>query len=214
MEISELTLKLIIILIPGAIVSLIIEKLTVHKEWTPFKFVLNSILFGVFSYLTLQIANDLFTYITNLLKESESPITDLTIWSTLGDSKDIPYREVIASTFFGILIGVLGTLLEHKGIINKIGQRLNISNKYGHQNLYSHFLNKEELGFVYVRNFKNDITYFGYIKSFCETDTMSEIVLGDVNIYTCESGDFLYDIDEIYLSFTKTEIVIEKAKTE
>ncbi len=49
MEISELTLKLIIILIPGAIATVIIDKLTIHKEWPPFKFVVNAIILGIFS---------------------------------------------------------------------------------------------------------------------------------------------------------------------
>lgn len=56
------------------------------------------------------------------------------------------------------------------------------------------------------------MTYLGYVKSFCETETISEIVLADVSIYTCESSEFLYEIEEIYLSFPKTEIIIEKAK--
>jgi len=46
---SELTIKLIIILIPGAIATLIFGKLVLHKEWNNFKFVLYSILFGVVS---------------------------------------------------------------------------------------------------------------------------------------------------------------------
>lgn len=56
MEISELTLKLVLLLVPGAIASMMFEKLTVHKKWTPFQFVTNSILMGGLSYLLAQYA--------------------------------------------------------------------------------------------------------------------------------------------------------------
>jgi hypothetical protein len=213
MEISELTLKLIIILIPGAIATVIIDKLTIHKEWTPFKFVVNSIILGVFSYLVLQLFKNFLVFIHNVFsngRASNYPL--LTIWNTIGNSSDIPYKEVIYSAICGILVGGFGALFENKRVINKVGKKLNLTNKYGQENLFSYFLNKKETGYVYLRNLKNDITYLGYVKSFCETDTISEIVLADVSVYTCETCTFLYEIDEIYLSFPKTEIIIEQAK--
>ena len=212
MEISELTLKLIIILIPGAIATVIIDKLTIHKEWLPFKFVVNSIILGIFSYLTLQLFENFLVFIHNIFSNQVIAYTNLTIWNTLEDSKNIPYKEVIYSAICGVFVGGIGTLFENIRVINKIGKKLKLTNKYGHENLFSYFLNKKETGYVYLRNFKNDITYLGYVKSFCETETTSEIVLADVSIYTCESSEFLYEIDEIYLSFPKTEIIIEKAK--
>ena len=211
MEISELTLKIIILLIPGAIATVIIDKLTIHKEWTPFKFIVNSIILGVFSYLSLQLAENFLVFLDNITNDQHSRYNNLTIWSTLNDSKNIPYIEVINSAVFGILVGGIGTLAENYRIINKLGQKFKLTNKYGHENLYSYFLNKEETGYVYLRNFKNDTTYLGYVKSFCETETVSEIVLANVSIYTCSTSEFLYEVGEIYLSFVKTEIIIEKA---
>ena len=55
MNLSEIALKLIIILIPGILCTLIIEKLTVHKKWSSFKFGIHSIITGALSYLILQI---------------------------------------------------------------------------------------------------------------------------------------------------------------
>lgn len=211
MEISELTLKLIIILIPGVIATIIIDKLTTHKVWQPFMFVVNSIILGIFSYLSLQLFTNFLVFSHNLFYTQALTITNLTIWNTLDDSKKIPFNEVIYSTFCGVLVGVIGTILENNRIINKIGIKLKLTKKYGHENLYSYFLKKKETGYVYLRNFKNDIAYVGYVNAFCETENTSEIVLANVSVYTCENSVFLYNIDEIYLSFTKAEIVIEKA---
>lgn len=211
MEISELTLKLIIILIPGAIATVIIEKLTIHKEWQPFKFIVNAIILGVFSYLTLQLLINGLTLFGNLFFKQTEIYNNLTIWNTLQDSATIPYEEVIYSSICGAIVGAVGALLENKRIINKIGKKLRLTNKYGHENLFSYFLNKKDTDYIYLRNLKNDITYLGYVKLSCETETTSEVVLGDVSVFTSES-ELLYEVDEIYLSFTKTEIIIEKAK--
>lgn len=213
MEISELTLKLIILLIPGAIATVIIDKLTIHKEWTPFKFIINSIIFGIFSYLTLQLTENFLVFIHNLFSgKSNDPYSTLTIWTTIADSKLVPYQEVLYSTFCGVVVGCLGTLFENNRYIIRLGKQIKLTNKYGHENLFSYFLNQKDTSWVYVRSIKNDLTYFGYVKSFCETDITSEIVLADVSVYTCESCDYLYDVGEIYLSFSKTEIIIEQAK--
>ena len=60
---SELTIKLIIILIPGAIATLIFGKLILHKEWSSFRFVLYSILFGIVSYVnTISTSSRYFNY--------------------------------------------------------------------------------------------------------------------------------------------------------
>lgn len=60
MEISEFTLKLILILVPGALASIIFEKLTIYKKWSAFEFTAMSILFGGVSYIIAQT----FLYIT------------------------------------------------------------------------------------------------------------------------------------------------------
>jgi hypothetical protein len=56
MKISEFTLKMILLHIPGPIASIIFEKLIIHKKWTPFQFVTNSIMFGGACYLLAQLA--------------------------------------------------------------------------------------------------------------------------------------------------------------
>lgn len=65
----------------------------------------------------------------------------------------------------------------YNGVINKIGRRLRISNKYGDENLFSHFLNDRETEIAYVRDIKNNLSYHGYVDLYSETDSVSEIVL-------------------------------------
>ena len=87
MDISNLTLKLIFILIPGAIAGLIFEKLTVHKPWNNFKFIAQSILFGLLAYLNTGWFIKLMNVVFDL------GWSTLTYWET-DEIKEIVLRNV------------------------------------------------------------------------------------------------------------------------
>ncbi|PIF33530.1 hypothetical protein CLU81_4146 [Flavobacterium sp. 9] len=202
---SELTVKLIILLLPGAIATLIFGKLILHKQWDSFKFVLYSILFGAFSFIILQ----LFLNILNIF--SDSFIEELSIWNQLTDSQKIPYNEIGFSSVVAVILAFLISRIENKKIISKIAKKLGISNKYGDENLFSRFLNSSNTDYVYVRDIKNNLTYHGWVKSFSESETFSEIRLAEVVVYTYINCEEIYSIPEVYLSFNKHDIIIEKA---
>ncbi len=163
------------------------------------------------SYLVLQLLFFVCIFFNNLFSSNQKVYNDLEIWATIDGSKIVSYWEIIGSCFVAVLIGGTATTLTFYKILNRISERLRISNKYGDENLYSYFLNAKEIEIVYVRHIKNNLSYRGYVKSFSETDSISELVLSNVSIYEYATSELLYEIDQIYLSFTKSEIIIEKA---
>ena len=128
MQISELTLKLIILLIPGVIGTLIMNRLTIRRELSPYHFIINSILIGVFSYLLLQLFNNSIHLVYNICKKQSGNYKQLNIWTSISDSTVIPYLEVLYSSICSILIGIVGTLFDQYKLINKFAQKFNISN--------------------------------------------------------------------------------------
>lgn len=212
MEISELTLKLIILLIPGAIGTIIMNRLSIRKELNSFQFVVNSIIIGVLSYLFLQLLSGLIQFIYNLCYSEKLEYSLLEIWKSISDKTIIPYKEVLFSSICGIIIAFLGTFIDQNKIVNKLAQKLKVSNKYGDENLYSYFLNADETQVIYLRSPKNNLTYHGYVNAYSETKDLSEIVLSDVSVYRYEDSELLYEVDQVYLSFPKTDIIIEHAK--
>lgn len=202
---SELTIKLIIILIPGAISTLIFGKLILHKDWTSFRFILYSILFGIVSYLIIQLG------INSINIFLENNIPELTVWKNLNDATSIPYKEVFFASIISIFTAFVASLIENRKVINKTADFFGISGKYGDENLYSMFLNSKNVEFIYLRDIKNQLTYHGWVKSFSENNDISEIRLCDVAVYNYSDSEFLYEIAEVYLSLNKQEIIIELA---
>lgn len=198
MEVSELTLKLILVLVPGAIAGMIYEKLTLHAKWSPFKFIIHSIMFGGVSYLLVQGLQDLLCG-THSLRA---------FWKNL-PSKEIPYQAVIYASLASIPLGLAASAIDQYKLINRFGKFLRITNKYGDENLYYYFLNAQHVSEVYIRDRTAQLTYHGLIESFSESKETHEIVLRDVVVYDYDTSQELYTLDKIYLSKHKNEIVIE-----
>lgn len=191
MDISELAVKLIILLIPGALAALIVEKLAIHTKWNEFKFIIYAIIFGSLSYLVLGFFGSADNFWQNL------------------PAKEIPFDVVWKACIAGILIGFISVAIDTHKLISKLARKLKISNKYGDENLYSYFLGSKEVNEVYVRDKANNLTYWGFVDSYSETEEASEIVLRAVRVYDYETSDYLYDSDKVYLSRKKDEITIE-----
>ncbi len=210
MEISELTLKIIIILIPGIIAVSIYNKLTVnHKNNTTTRTIINAILLGVISYLTLQGIGNIIIFCSYLFKGTEFKNYELEIWKSLANKNIIPYSEVLYTGIISVFLGALISLIEQKKWINKFAQWLRISSKYGDENLYTYFLNSEQIDEIYLRDIENNLTYHGVIAAYSETEDIKEIVLNDVTVYQYTTSEKLYDIERIYISKPKDCLIIE-----
>lgn len=216
MDISDLTLKLIIILIPGALASRIIQKITVHKTWSDFQFVVNSILLGVASYVFLQIVYSFIlsvekSYCDNTLSFERK---SLKVWQGIQEKGAISYFEVLYSSVVAIIVALFISWIDYNKYLNKLTQRFGISNKYGDEDLYSYFLNANEIKEVYIRHMKHKITYHGYIDSFADADSIKEITLRDVTVYSYPESEEMYSLNFIYLSLPKDDVIIEYLKIE
>src|SRR5690349_9167551 len=128
MNITDFTLKLIFILIPGAMASLIFEKLTVHRPWNSFKFTAHSILFGLLAYLV----TDWFINCVNVVFGARWKL--LSILNALAKT-EIPFIEIGKATVTGIIIGFFSSAVDHHKWINKFAIYLNLSRKFGDTNL-------------------------------------------------------------------------------
>jgi len=122
MEISELTFKIIMLFIPGAISSLVLAELTIHKEWTPFKFVVNSIILGLLSYLFVQLI-----YLIPFISPDNKT---LEFWQPLNKNEYIPYVEILYASMSGAFLGFIFTFSIQNKWIYRIARKFNLSYKY------------------------------------------------------------------------------------
>ena len=214
---NELAVIIGVILFPGLIAAVICDKLVVHTvKWDTFKYGIYSFIFGVLSYVLLQAI-----YLIPLTLPScncaivATKQTILNVWTIVKPKEiNISLLEVFYATLLAPIVAALSASIVNFKLINKLAKLLNISRKYGDENLYSFFLNSDNVNWVYVRDIKNNLTYEGKVVSFSETDSMQELVLSDVTLYAYETSKKLYSIPVIYMVKPMGEFIIETVPSE
>lgn len=210
---NELAVIVGVILLPGLIAAVICDKLVVHTiKWDTFKYGIYSFIFGVLSYVLLQSIYLIPITLPNCnCAIVATKQTILNVWTIVKPKEiNISLLEVFYATLLAPIVAAFSAWVVNFKLINKLAKYLNISRKYGDENLYSFFLNSDEVNWVYVRDIKNNLTYEGRVVSFSETDSMQELVLSDVTLYTYKTSQKLYSIPDIYMIKPMGEFVIER----
>jgi hypothetical protein len=134
----------------------------------------------------------------------------LTTWTIIDATlPSIPLKEVFFASIISPLIAFSASAIINFKLLNKLAQILKVSFKFGDENLFSFFLNSEEVDWVYVRDREGELTYLGRVISYSECDSIQEIVLSDVSVYEYETSKHVYDLSLIYLSKQLGSFVIE-----
>lgn len=134
----------------------------------------------------------------------------LHVWdATSQNSTNIYPREIIFASICAILNALWISFLINYKCMTKFAQKMRISKKYGDENLFTFYLESNEVVWVYIRDKENNLTYKGKVLSFSENDRIQEVVLEAVSVYRYEDSEFLYDISSVYLTKEQGKFVIE-----
>ena len=214
MEVTALSIKIILLLVPGAIASLINDKLSLRpRAFSPFNFVVYSILFGLLAYAIFQLSSNLIYGIINkfsVTKVEYYQVTALQL-DSLENMRKISGVEILIATFIAIILAFIVTGIGHNKLIYRFAQKFGISNKYGDENLFLRFSNSPDVEWIYVRCPDKGLTYSGALEFYAETGDINEIVLSQVTVYDYSDSTELYNLDKIYLSLSKNQTILEQA---
>jgi len=206
---NQFVVSLIVIFVPGIIAAVISDKITVHSKWNSFKFSLYALVLGLISYTFLQI----IFYAIDIIKSfsfNVSSWSHLAVWNrAVSDAFMIPHKEVVLATLLSIPVAFFASFLINYKVFNKLANKFNISSKFGDENLYSYYLNTDEMDWVYVRDIENNLTYQGRVNSYSENDRMQELVLYEVTVFRYEDSAQLYSIPAVYLTKENGKFIIE-----
>jgi hypothetical protein len=208
---NDLLVVIGVILFPGIVATIITDKIIVHmKSWGSLEYALYSFILGVFAYFFLQC----FSWLQGMLPQSWQFISSLKgpldVWNIIADSKSrIDLSEVVGATLLAIPLAFGTAFLVNHKIFYRIASRLGVSSKYGDENLFSFYLNAQEIDWIYARDIERKLTYQGRVYSFSETENDQELVLTDVTVFGYEDSDEYYSVPTLYLCRTRGSLVIE-----
>lgn len=202
MNLGDLAFRLILILFPGIIATLLYRRLIIKKKWESIDIGLNTLLFGILSYLILQL-------IYLVLKKGE-----LIIWQRLQDDQAVPYLEILWASLTSIISTGIFAAIVNKKWINIFANWAGISNKYGEDNLFYIYLSDKNLSEVHVKDPTNNLIYTGYVRYYSEEEGVREIVLEDVDLYEYNTAEHVNSLKSVYISRPKADnLIIEVPKS-
>lgn len=211
---NDLAVTLGLISFPGLIATLLADKLVVHTiRWGTFKYSIYTFVFGLSAYVLLQAIASSVGWLGYTLAYLPPKTHVLQTWGVLtsGSAGGVRLAEIAWATALAPVVALFAIATVNLKLLNKASARLKVSDKFGDENLFSYYLNLAGFDWVYVRDIANDLTYFGKIHSFAETEHLQELVLSDVTVYSCKDSDELYRVPMVYLSKPLGFFLIETA---
>lgn len=203
MELSEFTFRIILIFVPGLISFLIIDKLTIHKEFKIHQIIIRSLILGFLCYFSYYL---MLQVIKIVLKIN---IKFSFLQALVDKSSIINLKEIIFVTIISIPIGFLSTFLLNYKVIVRIAHRLKISNKFGDIDVWSYIMNSKMPEWVIIRDIENDLMYEGWIEAFSDSTGVDELFLRDVKVYKNSTAEECYEIPGLYLPRKRENLIIE-----
>jgi hypothetical protein len=193
MDISELTLKILLLFIPGIVAILIIDMFTNHLKKDLKYFLFHSYLLSVGSYLIYSLFFRKNTFLESLLEPTTT----------------IDMNEILQVSIIGILLGIVITYIINFKLLYKLGFRIRLSKKFGEGEVWESVVSDSNTSWVTIRDRESGLVYLGKIGHFSDSHKKRELVLSEVDIYS-DSGDYFHSQDEIYFDFpTGGNLIIE-----
>lgn len=211
---NELTTAIALLMLPGIVSVTICDRIASHSEWTPFKFGIYIFMLGILSYTAMQV----LVYVYDFCRwafTSNLQWYHLDVWNILSDKRSAyNITEIFWSVIISIPVAFAVTGIVNYKVLNRIGQWMRVTLKYGDENLYSYYLNLKEVEWVWVRDPINDLTYQGKVSQFSENKSIQELVLSDVSVYSYLNSKLQYEVPSLYLTKKHGEMIIEAVPSE
>lgn len=207
MEITEFTLRIIIIGIPGIITYFLLSKLIGKVGKNTIEIVLLIFLFSVLSYSLYSFFDSIIHLIIN------KPYKNDIINKLFNQNDNIKYNDILWASVTAITLSYIVSYFHRFSIINKIGQKIGATNKYGDEDVWHYFHNAPDSqkndGWYFIRDHKLNLFYYGYVTVWSESEKIRELVITDVTVYNNVDAEKLYETDHLYICRNLDDISIE-----
>jgi len=211
-ELSDFAIKLILLFLPGIISFLIINILTNHKEFKFYFILIYSLLLGFFNYFIY--------YLIILFSNYIAKCFNLNFFKTItffdfinGVLKEVDFLEIIFVCIISIPVGFIFVYFINRNFLNSFARFLKLTKKYSEVDVWSHLMNLKIPEWVYIRDIKNNLVYYGWIKVFSDSTEQDELFLEDVKVFRYSDSKFLYEIPGLYLYNSRKNMIIEFPST-
>jgi hypothetical protein len=210
MELSVLTLRVVLLFFPGVLCALIVHALTIQRERTTPQFLTSAFVYGVSTYLLLASFREAYAAGASLVGWNAPP--RVTFFDVLTNERArIAWGEIAFSAVVAVLLAVLLSAAVNHNLLHRAAERLRVSRRFGQADVWGHFLDSPKTNWIIVRDVNADLLFEGWVDAFSDTGADPQLLLSDVVVYRASTGTKLHDRKRVYLTPRKESVILEEA---
>lgn len=203
MEISEVTVRLLLVFFPGIICAMVVDALTVHRERKLWSFVLNSFVLGFTCYL-------LTFALWQVLSPGHVTIMESLLEVKAKEGKEaLAVVEIVVATVLSIPLAFGVSYASNHKLLHRMARGLRVTKKFGDLDVWGYLFNSDIPEWVVVRDLEEDLAYEGWVEAFSDTADDNELFLRDVRVVNNTTGDEIYRVGGLYLARARGKLTIE-----
>ena len=198
---SDAVLQVSILFLPGIIWAKVDSTYASRKKPSEFEFLINSLIFGLVSY----VAALALAWLGRI--PFQLPTID-------PQAKSIDLKVAISGLLLPIasaaVLSILWCYAVNYRIFIRFLSKIGASRSFGDQDVWEFTLNSNSKlsEYVNIRDYANELVYSGYVRAWSGTSQAREILLVDVQIYDGRA-ELLYKMPMMYLSRPTDSFTIE-----
>jgi hypothetical protein len=198
MKISALFIRVVVLVLPGLVGSLFYRKLRGGRQQKDWRDLAEITLFALSSYALYGAAMELFA--------TNGPAA---LKALFDESVPVRWTEVVVASFISIGVAVLASFAQRYKFTNWFGRKIGATNRYGDEDVWTYLHNSDIGSWLYVRDHKQELVYYGWLEVFSESKDDRELLLSDVEVYSNETSELLYTVPLLYVSRDAHDFTIE-----
>lgn len=211
-DISVTLVYLAFLALPGFIGIKVYRQLTARsskKNWEDFVEVL---LFALLSYLACALSYETVNAVagTHFRVDILDSLRSFDKAEAENIGEGFHWLDISLSCILGVMLGYGAAYLNNYMVVTRIGRTIGATKRYGDEDVWNFFHDSEKgHSWVYVRDHKLGLLYFGEIYAYSDSQKDRELVLKDVTVHDIASGERLYKRDVLYFSRDRFDLTVE-----
>lgn len=204
MGISEFSLRIILLFLPGIISNLVLEHLTIIKDKGVFRFSIRALILGFLSYFA-------YFLVLFIIRPFGKPDVHIGFFNALQSAgSKIDFAEVAWVCIISVaLAAILSFALSRKFFV-RAASTFGLIKVIPELNVWDHaFSASPDRNWVVVRDIKNDFMYQGWVNARSDTADENELFLREVAVFLSSTGEELYTVPGLFISRNKDDLTIE-----
>lgn len=206
MDASGFLVRVIFLAVPGIVSYMLFRKLVGRSKGEKWEEWLKIVLFSLIIYGSYSLLARLFGHFGWGSGEL------VFFKAALDEDVAIEWSEIVIASLIGVPVALIATTIQTYRLVYFLGRHIRVTRRFGDKDVWDYFHslpNTPEYEWVFVRDHKTELVYYGWICAYSESEKERELLMRDVDVYTNDKGTFLYKTRMLYLCRNRYDLTIE-----